>query len=244
MDADFLAPRIADTAALCERTQTPRYLGFLTPAEAAIAERQLHRFAGRTVFFGGYDSAERVFLGCLPEWCETPDFPIAALTVLSRPCDTFGHRDVLGALMSLGLKRETIGDILIESGRTVLFIQRDLANYICEQLEKIAAVGVHVEQGAAFPLPQMSARIAKTDTVASLRLDCVVAALAGTSRSAAACLIEDLAVSVNGMARAKPTAAVAAGDRISIRKHGKFVIDKADEVSKKGRIILNYSQYS
>ena len=68
MDAELLPARINDTAELCEKTCTPKFLGFLTSAEAALARNILKNALVRNDFFGGYEGAERVILGCFPDW--------------------------------------------------------------------------------------------------------------------------------------------------------------------------------
>ena len=81
MDDRLLPARVNDTFTLCERTSIPHFLGFLTEGEAAVAEGILRSTPARYEFFGGYDDAERIMLACLPEWCESPDYPITAFTL-------------------------------------------------------------------------------------------------------------------------------------------------------------------
>ena len=243
MDAELLPARVCDAANLCDRTDTPRFLGFLTPVEVARAVAVLKNNRCRYCFFGGYDSAERTVLGCLPDWCEEPDFPITAVTLRYRTCDRLSHRDFLGALMGLGLTRESVGDILVEPGRAVLFLLNEIAPYVLSQLEKVGAVGVTAESGFVSPLPQASKKVSASDTVASLRLDCVVAALCGCSRKTATEWIEDGKVSIRSVACDKVTHTVSAGDTVTVRGVGKFTVNNTDTFSRKGRIILQYSKY-
>ncbi len=113
MDATVFAARVSDLAVLCERTSVPRFLGFLTATEAVEADRILRSIGIKYCFFGGHDFSERTMLSCLPDWCDSTDYPITALTFYFRECDELSHRDFLGSLMSLGLKREAVGDILV-----------------------------------------------------------------------------------------------------------------------------------
>ena len=159
MDAELLPARINDTEKLCEQTCTPKFLGFLTQAEAALARNILKNARVRTDFFGGYDGAERVMLGCFPDWAEDFPYPISPLTVFFRKADVLSHRDILGSLMALGIKRETVGDILIEEGRAVVFVCGDVKEYILNQVEKIGRVGVNMTEGCSFPLPEGYSRV-------------------------------------------------------------------------------------
>ena len=72
-----------------------------------------------------------------------------------------------------------MGDILIESGRTVVFVLSDIADFIVSQISLIGRVGVTVKKGFDMPLPSLGQKQASSVTVASLRLDCAVAALCG-----------------------------------------------------------------
>ena len=242
MDPNLLIARIDDLKQQCERTNTPRFLGFLTADEVSTVVRHL-KINDKYKLFGGYEDAERVMIGVLPDWCDDPDFPIVPITFTYRECDTLAHRDFLGALMALGINRETVGDILIERGRAVTFVSCDVAKFIFTQIEKIGNVGVLLTEGFCKPLPQCGKKQTCTVTVASLRLDCVVSALCNISRKDAVNKIADGYVSVNSVAINKTTTLVNSQSKIVVRQKGKFQIVSCDDYSKKGRIILKYDKY-
>ena len=52
-------------------------------------------------------------------------FPVGAVTFSFRKSDTLTHRDILGALMSLEIKRELLGDILTAEGYAVVFVHEN-----------------------------------------------------------------------------------------------------------------------
>lgn len=244
MQTDLLKARVADLADITLKSGAPRFLGFLTPEEAEFV-KGLHFKDTEISFFGGYDGAERVFL-CVHSKdmnVKPTAYPIDALTVSFRGADTLTHRDFLGSLMSRGIKRETVGDILVESGRAVLFVSRDISRYICEQTERIGRVGVQIEKGYALPLPVGNKKVEASSTVASLRLDCVVAALIGASRDKSVGFISDGLVSINSVVTEKPTKTVTAGDKITVRGYGKFTVISADGITRKGRTVLLWEKY-
>lgn len=242
MDIELLTARINDLKNSCQKTNSPKFIGFLSGEETAKAKAQLNQ-TNNYLFFGGYDGAERVMLGLLPEWCNQPVFPIKAVTFKFRECDKLSHRDFLGALMALGIARETIGDILVEQGRAVVFVVDSVLKFVLTQVEKIGRVGVAVTEGCDNPLPQMSKKLSFTDTVASMRIDCVVSAICGISRNKASDKITDGLVLINSVCVNKTTATVKSGDKITVRKMDKYDITECDEHSKKGRIILKYDKY-
>lgn len=242
MDSKLLSARIEDLAFLCQKTNSPRFLGFLTSSEAAIAVKQLGK-SQKFSLYGGYDTAERTMLCIKPDWCDDVEYPISALTFTYRECDRLTHRDFLGALMALGINRETVGDILVEPARAVVFAHNDVIGYITSQINKIGNVGVNITKGFYAPLPECGKKEQFVTTIASNRLDCVVAAICGFSRKEANECIGEGLVSVNSVCYEKITHTVTGGDAVTVRRKGKFEIVSCDEQSKKGRTILKYNKY-
>lgn len=243
MDANILLPRIRDTIDSVFRTDKPKYLGFLSLEEASFTKKYLKNQNINFSFFGGAEDCERTYLGCFPEWLTEPHFPITTITFTFREVDSLGHRDFLGALMSLGLKRETIGDILIEKGRAVVFLNQDIADYVLKNLTKVGRVGVNAKISPIDILPRRDSLEELTLTVASLRLDCVISALAGCSRNIAVSMIKSGFISVNSVVIEKSTKFISSGDVISVRHKGKFIIVSTDKRTKKDRIVLIYKKY-
>ncbi len=243
METDLFKARLKDTADICAKTSKPKFLGFLSAAEAVLARQTLKNIVCRTAFFGGYDTAERVMLGCFPDWMAENSFPISALTFKFRESDVLSHRDFLGSLMALGIKRETVGDILTEQGRAVVFVTDEICDYIKNQVTKIGHTGVAVTDGYTLPLPKGDELIEFTDTAASDRIDCVISALCGFSRTKALEAIAYGIVSVNSVPVTKPTKSVAEGDIISVRGKGRFLLGSLNNRTKKNRIIINYKKY-
>ena len=245
MDEQILFSRIKDALRLKDTTGLFKTVGFLSENEIAKVRILPELMGERYEFFGGYEDAERCFFVALPEWCESAESLciVNSFTFTYRPCDKLTHRDFLGAFMSLGITRESIGDILCGEGRTVAFVSETVGKYVASQIEKVGSVGVKVEEGFSLPLPKSSVLKEFTDTVASLRLDSVVSALLGTSREKAKEVIAEKRVLVNSLEVDKITASVTENTKITIRGVGKFIINSAGETTKKGRFILKYSKY-
>ena len=243
METEILIARIHDTADICERTNKPKFLGFLSREESVLVERTLEKRSVDFSLYGGYAEAERLMLGCFPEWQEDRDFPIAAVTFSYRKADSLSHRDFLGSLMGLGITRESVGDILIEEGRTVAFITEEISDFVLSQIEKVGRTGVIVNKGCSFPLPQKSVLAEFEGTVASKRLDCVVAELCNISRGIALQKIADGVVSINSVACEKATKTVESGDAVTVRGKGKFVITSLENKTRKNRVVLRYKKY-
>jgi len=121
MDEKLFFPRLDDLVTLCEKTGVPQFLGFLSETETALARGYLKNCTLSTQVYGGYENALRNFVCVKPDWCEKAEFPITAVTFLYKDDYKLTHRDFLGAVMSLGIEREKVGDILVGEGKAVMF---------------------------------------------------------------------------------------------------------------------------
>lgn len=243
MESELLTARLSDTADICERTNKPKFFGFLSPEQAVFAQKYLEKRSVNYSFFGGFSDAQRVMVGCFPDWADGASFPICAITFAFRKTDILTHRDFLGSLMALGIKRETVGDILVENGRAVVFLSDDVKKFVLSQISKIGRVGVALSEGFCEPLPQISKMVDASDTIASNRLDCIVSVLASVSRGRACEVIENGFVSINSVVCEKTTKLVESGDIINVRGKGKFVITSLSGKTKKQRTVLEFKKY-
>ena len=148
------------------------------------------------------------------------------------------HRDFLGAFLAAGVRRETIGDILVEPGRAVLFVRQETAGFLLSQISRIGRTGVRLSEGIQLPLPAGMGFAEFQGVIASPRLDCVTAAATGLSREKAARLISAGLVTVNHRPQESLSLIIEEGDRLSVRGKGRFIIDRLGPVTKKGRLAI------
>lgn len=230
--------RIADLIRKSQKTGMAEFSAFLNLRERELAAQTVSKLNAEADFFGGYDGAERVML-CVKGECEE-DFPIVPLdfTVYGE----FDHRDVLGSVLALGLTREPVGDILMGENGFRIFVSDRIADFLKTELKRIGRMKAEYNKNGEeeFFTPRFEE---DSDTVASLRLDSVVASIANLSRGDATALIERGYVSVNHLTVEKITLTVETGDVISVRTKGKYRIDDTGKQTKKGRTVLRYSKY-
>lgn len=230
---------------------------FLTPAEAAsVASHFARRQDILLRFDGGYESAERtraIFLN--PHWgsYEQKDL-LAALKISHRPQDTLGHRDILGALMGLGIERDTVGDIVTglgradsessDGGNAALICLPEMSGYIRGHLEKAGRVGINITEMPleAFPAKEEELLV-KTDTVASLRLDAILCAAFGLPRSKSTEWIAAGLCSLNHEVCLQPAKEVGEKAILSLRGFGRAKLLEVAGTSKKGRIFIKIGLY-
>lgn len=244
-NSKFFTAMMEDAAELCERRNAPVFTDFLNEEEQGIAISVMKQANANYVLFGGYEDAERCMLGVFPPYDE-PDtelFPMDAVTVEYRNADRLDHRSVLGTLMAQGIERSCIGDILIENGRCVFFCRNTITGALLNDIRTMGGTGVKLTEGYEYPLPEAHKFKELTDTVASARLDCIVAAVANIGRSEAERKITAGDVLINSIQFKKVSHTVHEGDKITVRGEGKFIIDQIGNVTRKGRLLLSARKY-
>lgn len=242
---ELLFARVKDAIEYCRISSSVKTIGFLSESEKTFVNSLSVLKGEKFGFFGGYENAQRTLFVAMPFWCDHPSVcqEISALTFTYRSERKLVHRDFLGAIMSLGIKREVVGDILCEEGRTVVFLLKSISNYVKEQIKKVGSVGVNITEGYFLPLPQFSELKNFSTTLSSMRLDCVVSALCGVSREKAKEIIAEKRVSVDSFICDKITSNIKENSVISIKGIGRFIVVDCPLKTKKGRTVLNYKKY-
>ncbi len=239
---DILRSRIEDTVFLCDKRQKPCFLGFLDLREQAAARKILTAIVDedRFAFFGGYAEAERCVLSVSPAFlpAEEYEYPLRTVAFRYRTQKELTHRDVLGTLMSVGIRRDAIGDILCGKGLAVVFLRSDITDYVCEQIDRIGGEGVRVIVDYDGELPITVEYESLHDTIASPRLDSIVKVLARCSREKAAELIRLGLVSIDHRPVESVSVSVATNATISVRGYGRYIIRQIGPETKKGRLLL------
>ena len=205
----------------------------------------------RDLFWGGYPDAERAACVFLPDWQEAedvtddPEGPVAAVEGTFPTNADLGHRDVLGALMGLGITREKLGDILFpEKGRCQVAVLREALPILLSQWEGAGRWKISVGEIPVHELrPAQAAVKTIRDTVATPRLDAVLVAGFSLSRSKAAGYVSAGKVAVNHRECLKGDHQVEEGDVLTCRGLGKCVVKEVPGQSRKGRTMLVLERY-
>ena len=230
------------------RRNIPANTCFLSPREQEMA-RFLFGDEPGLQFFGGYEDAERKMLVYLPEYLEKSalyedDSPMVCLRATYFEEDNLSHRDFLGALMGAGIARETVGDICVGTGRCDFFVTAEIAPYILQNFLSAGRTRLHLDHiplsDASIPEPEVKEI---KDTVASLRLDSVVASGFRIGRSLAAQYINAGKAAIDGLPCEKTDKPVSEGMKISIRGLGKIKLAAVNGKTKKDRISVVIHRY-
>ncbi len=243
----LLLSRVWDKIFLAQRRDCPGSTLFLSPRELELCRFLFGEEPG-LCSFGGHPEAERKMLAWVPEYLDPADFwqdgPLACLLARWHPSQTLTHRDLLGAILGCGLRRETLGDLCLGESRCHIFVTADMAPYLLQNLTQAGRTALQLEEVALsdirFPPPKTQEL---HDTVASLRLDSVVAAGFRMGRSAAAEHIAAGRVALDGLPCEKPDRPVPQGTKISLRGQGKILLRTVGPQTKKGRISITVDRY-
>lgn len=235
----LLLSKAYDAIELSERTGCPRFLGFLNEHEQLYLQKNISPKRD-VMYYGGYPDATHLMLGAS---ADEYSFPIVALMFSYKPEFDLRHRDFLGSLMALGLRRDTIGDILCEKGRAVVFVRDDIADYVLTQVTQIGRVGVTVTYADLSDLPVPDDIEELSFTLSSLRLDAFVAAVTNLSREKAARLIRSELVMIDHVTSTDVSKPLHEGATVTIRKYGKYVLSENSGLTRKGRLRVSVKHF-
>ena len=243
-DDKQLIAQLNDGIDLCLTRQKPYFMPFMSERKQALLLSELKKaYFDNYLFFGGYGNSERKMLGLFFDEPSESSFPISAIEFSFRKCDKLTHRDFLGSLMSLGIERETVGDILVEDGRGVVFVKTELSDYVKSQISKVGRIGVKVADADLSKLPQGRGFEEKTYIVSSLTLDNIVAAVCKLSREKTRTVIMSDSACVNFEETKNVSLNLKENDVFTIRGKGKFVLKSILGTTGKGRIRISVIHY-
>lgn len=237
----LLIIRILEKAEKSIQQYIPYHTDFLDPYQINLGTKslvQVHEIEYR--IFGGVENAERSILTIYPDTMREEDVenPLGAIRIHGNFFKSdIQHRDVLGSVLGLGIKREKIGDILVGEGIIDLIAFKEICDFICISLEKISRYKVSVTpvsfQELMQPIEQFKC---VSGTVNSLRLDSVIALGFGESRTQISKFIHGDAIKVNWKPVKNLATEVKAGDIISLKGKGRIILEEVGDRTKKERL--------
>lgn len=247
-EGEEIVIRLVDLAENVQRTQKFRLSEFLDPFGQEIAETVAANYGSiRLDFAGGYQGAERNRALLIHEdFAGTPTgFDIDCIRATwNGQFARLSHRDVLGALMGLGIERGTLGDLLVTNDAARIICDSKMADYLLVSLTQIGPVGVKVERVPLEDIPAKEERVKEIRaTVASLRIDAIAASGYGCSRSRAAADIAADKLKLNWQAVKGASQSIKEGDIISMRGRGRLEVAEIRGTTKKGRTVVVLKRY-
>ncbi len=246
--------QILDKIEFSRTREKIEYTDFLDMYQVALVENFLRKIKFQNYqLYGGYDEAERRILVVYPEkynekMLEKNYNKMVKIVRIQLPEEEKGkysHRNYLGGIVKLGLKREKVGDIIVqEQGADIITIQ-DFADILKQQLPSLTRF--ENSQITIEEIQNLQKREVKIEQVKiivpSLRLDNFVSDLVRTSRSKAVQIIDQERVFVNGQNETKASKQLKLNDIITIRGKGRFVIKEFSGTTRSGRTVVLIEKY-
>ena len=215
----------------------PGFADFCSPSEMEKIKNFVSNFDGFG-FVSKIKNSERLIPSINSEYTEIPTDIIAVDELNS---DIVTHRDILGTLMSLGIKRCKIGDIVINK-RAYFEIKNEITPYILSNLLKIKNKNVkpYIYKGEIEKTYNFSELFL---TVSSQRADCIIGSIAKLSRENAKEYILCGNLSVNSKLMDNPSKPISEGDVISLKGYGKYIFSEISGNTKKDRLKILIKKY-
>ncbi|MBZ4646555.1 MAG: hypothetical protein PWR27_1331 [Petroclostridium sp.] len=239
--------KVLDQAVMSLKYHEERFTSFLDPYQQNLLIQKLKNINGLDIHcWGGYEEAERKIISIFPDYMSPAEicYPISILEAAGSNFNKLSHRDFLGAVLALGIKREKIGDILINDTLSYIFTVSDISQYILMNLNKVANSNVVLKEVdiQKVAIPQKKYKEIH-GTVATLRLDSVLSVALGESRSKVLPYIHSEKVNVNWELSNSPSQVLREGDVISVRGHGRMLLDTVGGITRKGRINITIKRF-
>lgn len=251
----LILAQILDKIELAQKREKIETTDFLDMYKISLVKNFLRKIEYTTYkFYGGYQEAERNILQIYtkPERTEEAlqedikeTLKIIRITLKQEDKGKFTHRNYLGGIIKLGIKREKIGDIIVSEDGADIIVKTEIAQSLKNDLNSLTRF-----QNAQIEILEIN-KLRKIETkietisiiVPSLRLDNIVSDLARTSRSKANEIISQERVFINGQNEKKPSKNVKLNDIITIRGKGRFIIKEFTGTTRSGRTVVLIEKY-
>jgi RNA-binding protein YlmH len=223
-----------------ESSYSPKLTDFIDPREQHILKTLIGENGSITYkLFGGISEGERKRALIMPDYFLPTekefqinlfeiDYPIKFVSI--------EHPQVLGSIMSLGLKRGKFGDILMKDGRVQFFAASEISDYLKSNLESIGRASIRLKELAleeAITTDELW--MEQAITVSSLRLDTIISGIHHISRQKSQLFIQQGLVKVNWTSIENVSFECAEGDLLSVRGYGRVKILSIEGRTKKDK---------
>ncbi|MGD9677893.1 MAG: RNA-binding protein [Vulcanibacillus sp.] len=235
------AARVFDWADGVSKTRVPYITNFVDPRYLEIIVNIVNTYVDLKLFSdGGHSNAERVRVLITNDYI-TPNYNDLGLIIYEITPENkhtvFQHKEILGAVLNLGVKRDRFGDILISENKQQFIVANDIAEYIRTALNQIGQTNVlltEINRDSVIAVSNQYHII--STTVSSLRVDSVISSTYNLSRSRVVEMIKKSLVKVNWQMIDQSDVRLKVGDTISIRGYGRSQLIEDQGITKKGRI--------
>ena len=247
-EQELCKKRLIDLSKQADFKGIVTFSDFLNLNEQNIYHTTKNSLYTKAELFGGYDGAERQMIAFIPDALYYEfEYPIRCIHIVPKYpkfAEKLTHRDVLGALMNLGIERNRLGDILCLEDDYYVFCDEGIFPFIMAELGKIRHTMVDLSEEMNYKHLQSNIQLEEHyDMIASNRIDCIIAKAFHLSRSESAELLASEKVFVNGKTITNCNQSCENGAIISVRGKARFIFEDCNTTSKKGKLRVKFSFY-
>lgn len=249
---DLLIAKVLDKKKICNSKNKITYTDFLNEKEQRVIEKNVK--LENAFFYGVNENADRKILVFYPEKLTEELVRKSLKSVLSGiriilkndQIGNYEHKNYLSALIKIGIDRGKIGDILVDDyGADIIAfdMNKEFIIQSLSELTRFRKANIDI-----IPIDDIKRKIDRfeesTIIVSSMRIDNIVAELAGCSRTNADEYINSEKVFVNYETALKGSKTIFEGDIVTIRGKGKFRIDGLVRNTRNNRFVIKVNKYA
>lgn len=225
-----------------ERSYQRKLTDFLDPREQQIVDMlvgtenddlQVNQFGG-----GHYSERKRAIIAPYYEEIEHIDYQLTLLEGnYHSKFITLTHRDIMGSFLSLGVTRQTLGDIYLKDGRFQIITTTEISPFIKTNLTSIKNATIQLVDKPFDDLIETEKNwVEQSKTISSLRLDNVLKEIYNLSRKDAVDYIKKNNVKVNFKVVDEPSFQLRESDMLSLRGKGRSKLISLEGKTRKNRL--------
>ena len=247
-EQELCKKRLIDLSKQADIKGIVTFSDFLNLNEQNIFHMSQKELYTKAQTFGGYEGAERQMIAFIPDALYYEfEYPMKCIHIVPKYpkfAEKLTHRDVLGALMNLGIERNRLGDILCLEDDYYVFCDEDIYPFIISELSKIRHTMVDLSEETNYRHLQANISLEEHyDMIASNRIDCIIAKAFHLSRSEASEYLASEKVFVNGKCITNCNQSCENGAIVSVRGKARFIFEDCNSTSKKGKMRVKFSFY-
>lgn len=253
-DDKILLAQILDKIEFSKQREKIEYTDFLDMYQVALVKNFMKKIDFENyILFGGFENAERKVLILYPEKYNinmieknySKIMKVIRINLNEEEKGMYSHRNYLGGIIKLGMKREKVGDILVSDDGADILVKNETSEVLKQNLGTLTRFeNAKIEIVELDNLREQEIKVEEMKIIVpSLRLDNFVSDLAKTSRSKAVQIIDSERVFINGQNETKASKQVKLGDVITIRGKGRFVVKEFSGTTRSGRIVVTVEKY-
>lgn len=254
MDEKILLAQVTDKIEFSKQKERIECSDFLDMYQISLIKNFLKKMNFENyVLYGGFDDSERKILIIYPEKYDidmvkknySKFIKVIRITLNEEERGKYTHRNYLGGIVKLGMKREKVGDILVFDNGADILVKSETAETLKQELGTLTRFeNARLDVIDVKDLRKQELKIEEVNIIVpSLRLDNFVSDLARTSRSKAAQIIDSERVFINGQSETKVSKQIKLGDVITIRGKGRFVVKEFVGNTRSGRNVVKVEKY-